>query len=254
MTQPWIGVGEWDWTKSGGSGAFGMGKNAMTWSDIMDAKAGGATPYQQHQLFDRAIKEGIHIGKGVAPNLQAGTHGSAGPRPTGEPIRFGDYGGWNMGYQDLLHLVGGAGNIHRTDSYQKVKDAANWASQHGVKVGGGIHDWLTSTADKIANLNKPDPNDQIIRELQDTNANLLAMAQEVAKPQEPPKPRYPGSGGHFVPGTTRFQSRQQATVRKASKSGSLKGRFGRRGAGFQSALAIGGGGGSGSRSVLNTAA
>ena len=253
-------VGTWDFAAPGAGGrGFGL-------KDVAQARAQGASGYQLRQLYKRArdlgrpiggaVQQSMQQGKVVAPDAAAveragaANVGLAIPRATDIGMGGGGFGagGWGFGMKDVTRAFGT--DMYKGSSLDRAMEVRDWATKQGLNVGPGVHDWiqgLEGTRSKELEL------EATTRQLQNTNDELLALARESAKTHEPPKPSFRGAGGHFVPGTTRFQSRQQATVRKASKSGSLKGRFGRRGAGFQSALAIGGGGGSGAASskVLN---
>ena len=236
-------VGTWDFSAHGGRG-FGL-------KDVAQARAQGASGYQLRQLYKRArdlgrpiggaVQQSMQQGKVVAPDAAAveragaANVGLAIPRATDIGMGGGGFGagGWGFGMKDVTRAFGT--DMYKGSSLDRAMEVRDWATKQGLHVGPGVHDWiqgLEGTRDRENEL------ESTTRQLQNTNDELLALARESAKTHEPPKPSFRGAGGHFVPGTTRFQGRQ--TAQKGSKSGSISSRFGRRGSGYQSALSIAG--------------
>ena len=195
--------------------------------DIQLAQDQGASNYQLKQLWLQAGRSGVHRDTKAGRNLWQ-EHGSI-----KSPWKFGNYGNWGMGMKDIYGMEGQGWDV------DQVKGARDFAIQNRLNIGKGV--------------------DEHIQGMQEQVKKDLALSEWIAKAQDdvpdlakdPPKPSFPGAGGHFVPGTTRLAGHK--TPQKGRRS-SIKSRFARTGEGFQSALSIGGsqgGGTAGSKSTLN---
>ncbi len=113
-------VGAWDYAKWGAAG-YGQ-------KDIDEAKKRGAGTYQLWQLDDRARKEGVKVGPKAA--------GLMGTRPNA-PIDYASKQGWGFGVDDIDAMGG-----HKTVDLTKVREARDWAADHGLSIGGGVNDHI----------------------------------------------------------------------------------------------------------------
>ena len=163
--------------------------------------------------------------------------------PGSMPFEYGLHGGAEFGLADLNKA------LSQGADYNTVKGYADYAREHGIGVGSEAEDWLRMEKGLEEKRKQVGATNKLLEE---QNKALLAIAQKEIPVQEPPKPQFRPTGGQFVPGTTRFQG-YTPTAKKGRRSGTLRDRFRRTGQGFSSALAIGGGAGSGAASskVLN---
>ena len=230
------GVNAWDYGAFGGSG-FGA-------ADVFGAVRHGASPFQLRQLYHRAGELGLKRSGPAIQQLRAGTFDRIDPA-TGNRVAPGflpqqkdvgfDFraaGGAGFGLADVKAITGG--NLYGTDHLDRVQELRNWAWDQNIGVGSGVENYLKQghaqrTREMDINATQA--------QLKSDMAAMLAKANEAVTVHEPPKPTMRGAGGHFVPGTTRFQG-QQSPTRRAR--GTLKSRFRRTGQGFQSALSIAG--------------
>lgn len=229
----------------GSQGMAGYGQKDIDY--LKSLGGGGPTPFQYRQLYQRAQKEGLNTAKEVRGWFDSSHIPGVGniPRQRDVGHDYGRWGGWGFGTEDLRQVTGG--NLWDTDHLPQVEKLRNWAWDQGIGVGGDVDEYITKQHERLA---RQEEIGATTKQLEDSNAALLAMAQREIPVAEPPKPEFRGAGGHFVPGTTRFQGQARPTTK--GRSTTLKSRFGRMGSGFQSALSIAGGAqGATSSKVLN---
>ena len=228
-------------------GGFRFGDHGLSGygrKDIEYAKGAGASQFQLRQLMQRARKEGIRWDNKHTRLLREGHYGHI-PRQMEVGFNFHNNRipgeGWGFGKADLDEVLSGFGGSHDSSdaAFNRVNELRDWANKNRIGVGKQVDEWVNWASEN--------------RERNDALSDWLTKVQDdvpdLAK--EPPKPSFPGAGGHFVPGTTRLAGHK--TPQKGRRS-SVKSRFSRTGEGFQSALSIGGsqgGGTAGSKSTLN---
>ena len=246
-------VGGWDYRRFGDNPSDTIA--GFGYADIDEAIKAGASPFQIRQLYQRAKKEGVHRGP-LAQTIETAGGGDAwDPRLkqrfqekwpgitgiaeqskiSGGGFNFGDYGQWGFGKKDLAQITAGHPEEaiqYDTSKIDRVQRLSDWATEQGIGVGHEVPTWLSLTKSKKEHEDQLSAASEQIDALNDRIQNQVAQEMPVV---EPPKPKFRGAGGHFVPGTARVQGYK---IPKASRSRSLAGRFGRTGAGFQSALAI----------------
>ena len=224
----------------GDHGGSGYGRK-----DIEFAKhRAGASQFQLRQLMQRARKEGIRWDNKHTRLLREGHYGHI-PRQMEVGFNFHNNRipneGWGFGKADLNEVLSGfGGSLDSSDAaFNRVNELRDWANKNQIGVGKQVDEWVNWASEN--------------RERNDALSDWLTKVQDdvpdLAK--EPPKPSFPGAGGHFVPGTTRLAGHKKPQKGRRS---SVKSRFSRTGEGFQSALSIGGsqgGGTAGSKSTLN---
>ena len=151
-------VGAWDYAKWGASGYGDI--------DIDEAKNRGATAYNLWQLKDRADKEGVVVG----PN----TVGRLGERPDA-PIDYGAHGYWGFGTKDMEHLG---------RDLEKIKEARQWAWDHGVQVGGDVTPWIQGkeTENQLATIQQG--NEDRLNEIKAGNEATQAIQTQAAADQQ----------------------------------------------------------------------
>ncbi len=195
--------------------------------DIRLAREQGASDYQMKQLWLHAGKTGVSRDTNAARQLWQDYGGIK------SPWKFGNYGNWGMGMKDIYGMEGEGWNV------DQVKGARDFAIQNRLNIGKGVDEHIQGMEEQVK---KEQALSEWLDKAQDDVPDLA---------KDPPKPSFPGAGGHFVPGTTRLAGHK--TPQKGRRS-SIKSRFSRTGEGFQSALSIGGsqgGGTAGSKSTLN---
>jgi len=237
---------------------FNIGRSGYGRQDIEFAQGAGASQFQLRQLLQRARKENIRgfDGRPGWDNkhtrwLQEGRYGHV-PRQSEVGFNFHNYRipneGWGFGKADLDEVLSGFGGSRDSSdaAFNRVNELRDWANKNRIGVGKQVDEWVDwateDRADKAEIVEQQRTLDEWIAKAQDDVPDLA---------KDPPKPSFPGAGGHFVPGTTRLAGHK--TPQKGRRS-SIKSRFSRTGEGFQSALSIGGsqgGGTAGSKSTLN---
>tara|TARA_A100001037_G_C15014741_1_gene573411 strand:+ start:288 stop:1016 length:729 start_codon:yes stop_codon:yes gene_type:complete len=224
-----IDVKNWDFHKW----SYGDHGPMHAWlgsADITEARRQGASQHQLWQLYDRAhreSKEQVAAGWWPGPQgqyavgVEIGLGNKLGARPTAPGGHVFE------NYDDSYGL--GMGSIQSVGTLAEKEALRDYALAQKLTIGPGVES-------HISGLKQKSWYDEQTKALTDTNAELIKLAQEAVKPQEPPKPTMPGPSGHFVPGTTRVQG--YTSAQRGAGSRTKKSRFGRQGKGFQSALAI----------------
>jgi len=236
-------VGGFDFSAHGGSG-YGR-------KDIEYAKGAGASQFQLRQLMQRARKEGIRWDNKHTRLLREGHYGHI-PRQMDVGFNFHNNRipneGWGFGKADLNEVLSGfGGSLDSSDAaFNRVNELRDWANKNRIGVGRQVDEWLDwASEDRVHKAEMVEKERALSEWLDKAQDDVPDLAKD------PPKPSFPGAGGHFVPGTTRLAGHK--TPQKGRRS-SIKSRFSRTGEGFQSALSIGGsqgGGTAGSKSTLN---
>ena len=156
------------------------------WADVEAARGQGASEYQAWQLLDRAKREraeqqqlgwrgntpgsenqgsfALAIGPGVEQRLKD-EYGDR-PEPPGG-FRFGNYGAWGFGMQDIDDGVGRL-------NLDKIKELRDWATEHGVQIGDKV-------APHISGLERDRRHDNALQDLRD---QADAREAQRAKEQE----------------------------------------------------------------------
>ena len=227
----------------GDHGGSGYGRR-----DIEDAKAAGASQFQLRQLMQRARKENLRWDTPHSQLLRAGHYGHI-PRQMEVGFNFHNNRianeGWGFGKADLNEVLSGFGGSRDSSdaAFNRVNELRDWANRNRIGVGKQVDEWVDWASEDRAHkaewAEKERALSEWITKVQDDVPDLA---------KEPPKPSFPGAGGHFVPGTTRLAGHKKPQKGRRS---SVKSRFSRTGEGFQSALSIGGSQGAGSKSTLN---
>ena len=227
-----IDVKNWDFHKWS-HGDHGPMHAWLGAADIAEAKRQGASQHQIWQLYDRADRESKEqqaAGWWPGPQgqyaigMDIGLGGTLGARPTAPGGHVFEH------YDDTYGLD--MGSIQSVGTLAEKEALRDYARAQKLSIGSGVED-------HISGLKQKSWYDEQTKALTDTNAQLIKLAQEAVKPQEPPKPTMPGGSGHFVPGTTRVQG--YTSAQKGAGSRTKKSRFGRGGLGYNTAMTIAGG-------------
>ena len=150
--------GAWDYGKWGASGYGAV--------DIAEARKAGATTYNLWALKDRAEKHGLAVGPKVDSEI-----GEARPNA---PVDYGKHGYWGFGMEDMKHLG------HDLD---KIKEARQWAWDHGVQVGPKVAPWIQEKEDERRLAAIEQGNRDRIGEIKAGNEELAAIQQKAADDQ-----------------------------------------------------------------------
>ena len=117
------------------------------------ARNSGATPYQMYQLQERAKKEGVDIHK---PN-QFGNMGS--------PWDYAGYGSYGFGMADGQAMGG---------DLNKMRGARDWASQHGLSIGGGVREHIQGLEQQALDAQILQQQEQLAQEQNELLAQIAA--------------------------------------------------------------------------------
>lgn len=89
--------------------------------DIEEAKRQGASHYNLWQLHDKAVKDGVPVGR-LAKDELLGTRPNA-------PVDYGKHGYWGFGDKDIDHIMGQGGDVGQ------LENAMRWARDNNVMIG-----------------------------------------------------------------------------------------------------------------------